>query len=89
MTDSHLLNTIKLILKHAHAALPQEISSAWAVLGTLQGEMATYYCEQDIDRMEEMTPLEFAESRYPLLGNLIEDAERRHLDLEFLYQIHA
>lgn len=60
-------------------ALAQEISAAYSVLCGLRGEMAQFCCEQDIDRMEEMSPEEFIEDRCPIYAVMVKEAERRGL----------
>lgn len=48
--DRHLLNIIRM-LERQHAAF---LSQSYMALGFLQGEMATYCAEQDIDREDQM-----------------------------------
>lgn len=81
MTDSHLLNTIAMLERNASALLAQEISAAYSCLSMLQGEMATYYCERDIDRLEETSPGEFLEATQPIYTHLCNEADRRKLKL--------
>lgn len=69
MEDRHLVNTLRM-LRRAHGEL---VSSAWAAACSLQGEMASYYAEQDIDRLEQV------ESTHPLFGRLEMEALRRGL----------
>lgn len=78
MGDTHLLNTIKMIKRYAGVALQSEISAAYSCLASLQGEMAQFYCEQDIDRMEQTSVEEWLEDR-PVYGSLVREAERRKL----------
>lgn len=59
LTDSHLLNIINMLIRSAAARHQQEISAAWSALAGTRGEMAEYYLEQDINRLEDMSPLEF------------------------------
>ena len=89
MTDSHLLNTIKLLLRIAGKNLREETSAGWGVLASLQGEMAQMFCEQNIDRIEETTAYEFCSDNHIIFDLLITDAERRKLDLEFLVAINV
>lgn len=77
MEDRHLLNTIAFIERTASRLRPQTISAAYSVLSALQGDMATFYCEQDIAAMEEMSPEEFI--GMPILGKLMLEKERRGL----------
>lgn len=71
MSDRHLINTIR-FLKRVNQ---DEISAAYSCLSCLQGEMAQFFAEQDIDRMED-TPLE---DRLPIYGKLLDEAQRREL----------
>jgi len=79
MTDSHLLNTIAMLERMAGMQLGMEISAAYSVLAGLQGDMATFYCEQDIERMEETDPIEFLEQTTPIYEKLCIERDRRNL----------
>lgn len=71
MTDSHLVNTIRMLgRKH-----DDEKEAAWSVLSTLQGEMAQMYCENDISRMEDNGPA----ATSPIYEDMMEEATRRGL----------
>jgi hypothetical protein len=72
MSDRHLLNTIAM-LRRAHQ---RELAAAWSMLSTVTAEMATYYLEQDIERMEDSL------SDHPLHDDLCAEAERRGLTIE-------
>jgi len=80
MEDSHLLNTIRLCMRVARHRLSLEINAGYSVLSTLQGEMATLFCEQDLDRLEDMTPDEYLCQTFPLYEKLLAELERRKLD---------
>lgn len=67
MSDSHLKNTIAM-LERAHSSL---IENAWAACSILQGEMASYYAEQEIDGLEEVN------STHPLYDDLVEEQNKR------------
>ena len=69
MTDQHLLNTIA-FLERVHQ---EEIAAAWSCLSTLRGEMAQFYCENDIDKLES------EESNHPQYDDLVEEAMSRGL----------
>lgn len=79
MGDSHLVNAIKLCQRKAASELTEEIGAAYGVLAGLNGEMAQFYCEQDIARMEESHPDDFLES-FPLFEKLCLEAERRGIN---------
>lgn len=69
MTDQHLINTCRMLIR-AHSAT---VSLMWQGLGMLQGEMACYYAEQDLDRAEDI------DSLHPLYPDLEAEALRRGL----------
>jgi len=71
MTDSHLLNTIKLIERNHR----DELNAAYSVASILTGEMATFCAERDIDCMEDEGP----SYTHPLYSDLVDEAERRKL----------
>ena len=77
MTDSHLVNTIKLLERKADAAHQEALSAAYSCSSFLQGEMACYYAERDIDYMESEGPEGLLEDT--IYDNLVLDAERRGL----------
>lgn len=74
MTYSHLINTRNFLLRHAHDALCAEVASAYSAASCLQGEMASYYADQDIDRLERMSPEEMLP---PIFEKLELEIERR------------
>lgn len=73
MSDTHLLNTIRMLRRADRA----ELNSAYSVEMTLQGEIAQDCIARDIRDMEE-NPLE---DRLPIYDLLTRDAERRKLKL--------
>lgn len=79
MTDSHLLNTIRFLERAGEKQMQQEIAAAWSCLSSLQGEMATFYCEQDIDRLEETTLEDWLNMTNPKYNRLVAEAEKRKL----------
>jgi hypothetical protein len=71
MTDSHLVNTIRM-LRRVHGDVT---ASTFALASTFNGDsMAAYYADQECDRMCEM------ESDHPLYDELMDEAERRKLN---------
>ncbi len=82
MTDSHLLNTIALIERKTAAQQHENLMAAYRVYGTLSGEMATYYCEQDIDVMEEDPNGE--EELPPIYWDMKNEVEQRKLTCKSL-----
>jgi len=79
MSDQHLINTIRMLLRVATADLHENISAAYSALFSLQGEMAQFYCEQDIDRMEDTSPEELLSDKLPIFDRMILEAKRRGL----------
>lgn len=79
MTDSHLLNAIRLLRRNAEQLQAAEVSAGYSFLSGLQGEMAQYYAERDLDNLEEMHPDDFLEEICPLSVKLMAEADRRKL----------
>jgi hypothetical protein len=79
MEDRHLLNTISMLERKATAILASEISAAYSCLAMMHGEMAQFYCELDIYRMEETAPDEFLEATVPIYQKLLAEKKRRGL----------
>lgn len=77
MSDQHLANTINFLRRNAHAAQFAAIDSGYACLCSLNGEMAQYYCEQDINRIESMSTEDFLEESIEQWPYLLAEAERR------------
>jgi hypothetical protein len=59
MTDSHLLNTIRFVIRRAHAENQAIIDAGPPCFG---GEMAEYYADLDYATALERTPIESAEA---------------------------
>lgn len=53
MSTSHVINSIKM-MKRSLDKWSEEEAAAWSCLSMFQGEMAQYYCEKDIDRLEDI-----------------------------------
>lgn len=73
MTDSHLLTTIKM-LERKHSTV---ILEAYCFAGSLNGEMAQYAMEGEIDRLEEGDASEWC----PVYDDLLDEAMRRKLSV--------
>ena len=52
MSDDHLVNTIKMLKRKAISERDYSICCAYGAASTLQGEMAQYYTDQEIDYLE-------------------------------------
>ena len=78
MSDSHLLNTIRL-LRRSGAALQWQV----VLNGPPQfsGEMAQYYADQDYDHLIDLNEEDFTAETYPLYSDLCDEAERRKLPI--------
>jgi predicted component of type VI protein secretion system len=79
MSDRHLLNTIAMLERNAAQELSEGISAAYSVAASLQGEMASFYADQDINRMEQMSPGDLLRQTVPIYEKLLADKERRGL----------
>lgn len=76
MTDSHLANTIAYLERTAPASQEIERENAMIGYGMLQGEMAQYYAEQELDDLFEESPDEWL-ARQPAYKALINEQKRR------------
>lgn len=83
MEDRHLVNTIKYLYRLAAVSLAAELAAGYSVLGTLNGDMAQFCCEQDLDRMQDTEEEEWLESQCPQWPALIKELNRRGLDKTF------
>ena len=81
MTDSHLANTIALLERAAPQNRQRILATAYSASSMLQGEMASYYAEQDIDRLETMGDEEFL---HPLYDDLVREQDRRKSKMNFV-----
>lgn len=79
MTDSHLTNSIRMLERNTKRATEDAIANGYAMLGSLQGEMAQYCVEQELASIEEFG-LDTHEA-FPVYDELREEAERRGLKL--------
>lgn len=78
MSDSHLINTIRLLERTCKTRHDNELAAAYSVASSLQGEMASYYADQDIAAMEEdVDGYDFMPEIYT---NLLLEAEHRKLE---------
>lgn len=79
MDDSHLLNACRLIERAAIFCHENNLSEAYQIESTLNGEMAQVCIAQDISRMECEDPLEAFEDYSPMYRSLLNEIERRAL----------
>ena len=59
MNNNHLLHTIAMLEREASETLLDEIDAGHSFLGQLQGEMAQYYVERDLNVLSFTTPEQF------------------------------
>lgn len=76
MTDSHLLNSMKLLERSVKDMREGTEVQACGFLSSLQGEMASYYAEQDVDALMSMSDEEYLEE-YTEYGELRDEYEKR------------
>lgn len=81
MGDTHLVNTIRLLRRHATRLIDENLSAAYSIEGYLQGEMAQVAIAQDIDILEESDPEELLADSVPCYETMLDEAERRGLTL--------
>jgi hypothetical protein len=79
MSDDHLLNTLRMLKRTAMRKREAALYNAWSAVATLSGEMASYYAEQDADRISMSDWQDFASE---LWGDMMTDARRRGGDTE-------
>ena len=77
MSDSHLLNAIRMLEKMTDTKESQLISDGYNALCCVSGEMAIMHIESDLDDLER-NGLDVVEC-FPIYENLVEDAIRRGL----------
>ena len=75
MTDNHLNNTINFMERIAKNNRNSELKAAYSVSCMLQGDMASFCCENDIESMEEDPDGEAF--LHPLYDDLIKEQHRR------------
>jgi len=75
MSDSHLANTIAMLDRKAENITPCILLEAYRALNSLNGEMAIYAIEGEIDHLIEygVDP----STIYPLYDNLVLESQRR------------
>lgn len=76
MEDSHLANTIAHLQRCAPSMQDDERECMMVGFGMLQGEMAQYYAEQELDETFEEAPDEWLE-RQPVYRALCREQKRR------------
>lgn len=79
MSDEHLINTIRMLHSNGAKMKRAHIAAAYSVASGLQGEMAQFYADRDIDRMEATTLEEFLSQSVPTYDALMEEIEKRKL----------
>lgn len=77
MSDSHLMNTIRLLERETDRATDRIIMDGYAVLGTVQGEMAEMAIESELAALEQYG-LDSIEA-FPILVPMLYEAKRRNL----------
>lgn len=77
MTDSHLLNTMRMLEKRSEVLSQEAVDSGYAVLSSMNGEMAQYSIESDLREMEE-NGVE-VEEFFPVYAQMRKEAWRRGL----------
>jgi len=79
MSDSHLLNAVKMLRRYAKSAYENAITNGYYLLGSLQGEAAIDHLEDQLMSLEEESPDEFLPDIY---WNMLDECERRGLTSE-------
>ncbi len=73
MDDQHLLNTIRMLERNAD----KNLNSVFCAMSFVQGEMAQYFLEQELDNMIFDDNLVI----HPLYEDLMEEAVKRKLKI--------
>ncbi len=79
MSDSHLCNALRMLKRMAHGIQSETIGIIGAAAASMNGDMASYYAEQDFDRACESEWDEFAP---PIFEKMEELAIKRGLKWE-------
>jgi len=53
MGDEHLVNSLKMLKRQALSAREDNLAAAWSAAAMFNGDMATYYAEQEADRVSD------------------------------------
>jgi len=80
MEDSHLVNTIKMLVKYAPEAKSRELQDLYSLSSFFTGDNAQDHIESSIDSLESREYSAY--SICDLFGNLVQEADRRELDIE-------
>jgi hypothetical protein len=80
MDDNHLQNCLNLMRRRAEVEQAETIGNIGSVMGMLQGEMATYYAEQDFDRACESTWDDYVPDIYWEMQSLLESRRQNRPD---------
>lgn len=86
MTDTHLLNAINYLRRAAPEAHRDTVNAGYSVVGTLQGEMASYYAERDLSILEDTDPIECLIIHMPIYSAMLIEARRRELEVAEFYE---
>lgn len=78
MTDSHLKNCINMLERNAQSIYDNYLHQAFNVLNFVQGDMAQYYIETEMDNLSYMSAEDFI-YEYTEYKDLIEELQFRAL----------
>lgn len=78
MTDTHLVNTVKMLIRKAD--IDRENTLMCFPSFASEDSMASYYAEQEWDSLNWMTPFEYAKQEYPIFNDLLDEVYRRKLE---------
>jgi hypothetical protein len=81
MRTHHLVNTIALLRRAAERRRQAELRLACAHLAMLRGEMAVYYCEQDIERLENRDIEQWLLDAAPCFQAMLDECAKRGVDV--------
>jgi hypothetical protein len=77
MTDRHLINAVKMVLRMAEA---KQNADLCFYPSFNPDTMASYYAEQSWDSLNEMDAMEYAETEYPIFNDLMDEIYKRDLE---------
>ncbi len=81
MTDTHLLNTARFLLKQAQIIINRNIEQYYSGMQP-QGEMAEIEFDRELSAWESMTPEDYLEEECPAFENMVKELEKRGLEIE-------
>ena len=81
MEDRHLFNTIRMLNGWADGIIGRMLDAAFSYSTMVNGEMAEYLLDQEIDNLMDMRPQDYAYDTYLAYPRMIKEASKRGLSI--------